>query len=88
MFGSCRVHTHQSIDFYCTQCHVPVCVHCKMVGHHSSGDAARHTLLPVMEAYKAVLNEASNVRLHDGISSIDCRRIKGFRHAKASFRRK
>jgi hypothetical protein len=59
VFGACRHHTDKNVEFFCSQCHVPVCVHCKMVGHHSSGEASRHKLISVAEAYTTVLEEAN-----------------------------
>jgi len=49
------------IEFFCSQCHIPVCVYCKMVGHHSSGEAAKHKLVSVAEAYQTVCQESSVV---------------------------
>jgi hypothetical protein len=61
VFGKCRYHNDKPIEFFCTSCHVPVCVYCKMVGNHSSGEAAKHPLISVSEAYKSVLDESRNV---------------------------
>jgi hypothetical protein len=61
VFGHCRLHKDKLVEFFCSQCHVPVCVHCKMVGHHASGEAAKHKLVSVSEAYQAVLSEAQSV---------------------------
>ncbi|KAI9139074.1 hypothetical protein BKA69DRAFT_697645 [Paraphysoderma sedebokerense] len=58
IFGNCRHHPEKLYEFFCSQCHVPVCVFCKMVGHHSSGEAAKHKLVSVAEAYQSVLQEA------------------------------
>ena len=57
-FGSCRIH-QQSIEYFCSSCHVPVCIHCKMIGHHSSGEASKHKLVKVMDAFEVVLKESS-----------------------------
>lgn len=54
----CRSHPDRAVEFFCPTCSRPVCVNCKMVGHHSSGDAARHRLVPVAEAFGAVLAAA------------------------------
>lgn len=59
VLGQCRVHPGQMIEFFCTQCQQPVCVHCKMVGNHSSGEASRHKLVTVAEAFDSVLKESS-----------------------------
>ncbi|ORZ32805.1 hypothetical protein BCR44DRAFT_1515132 [Catenaria anguillulae PL171] len=58
VFGHCRLHPDKLVEFFCSQCHVPVCVYCKMVGHHAAGEAARHKLVSVTEAYQTVTAEA------------------------------
>ncbi|KAI8905723.1 hypothetical protein DFJ77DRAFT_478771 [Powellomyces hirtus] len=64
VFGHCRHHPDKLIEFFCSQCHIPVCVFCKMVGNHANGEAARHQLVSVSEAYTSVLQEA---QAHDPI---------------------
>ncbi|KAJ3010638.1 hypothetical protein HKX48_007306 [Thoreauomyces humboldtii] len=64
VFGSCRHHPDKLIEFFCSQCHIPVCVFCKMVGNHANGEAARHQLVSVAEAYTSVIQEAQT---HDPI---------------------
>ncbi|KAI9203809.1 uncharacterized protein BJ171DRAFT_622590 [Polychytrium aggregatum] len=64
VFGHCRHHPEKKIEFFCSQCHVPVCVYCKMVGNHANGEAAKHQLVSVSEAYHTVLEEA---QAHDPI---------------------
>lgn len=49
------------IEFFCSQCHIPVCVNCKMVGNHANGEAAKHQLVSVAEAYHTVMQEAQIV---------------------------
>ncbi|KAI9173328.1 hypothetical protein H9P43_007459 [Blastocladiella emersonii ATCC 22665] len=58
VFGHCRHHPEKLIEFFCSQCHVPVCVYCKMVGHHAAGEAAKHKLVSVGEAYTTVMAES------------------------------
>lgn len=58
VFGSCRHHPDKLVEFFCSQCHLPVCVYCKMVGHHSAGEATKHKLTSVAEAYQTVLLES------------------------------
>eukprot|EP00842_Homolaphlyctis_polyrhiza_P006860 jgi/Hompol1/763/HPOL_005432-RA len=58
VFGNCRHHPEKAIEFFCSLCHIPVCVFCKMVGNHANGEAARHQLVSVTEAYQSVLQEA------------------------------
>ncbi|KNC97606.1 uncharacterized protein SPPG_07075 [Spizellomyces punctatus DAOM BR117] len=64
VFGHCRHHPEKLIEFFCSQCHIPVCVFCKMVGNHANGEAAKHQLVSVAEAYTTVLQEAQT---HDPI---------------------
>ncbi|KAJ3220698.1 hypothetical protein HK099_004099 [Clydaea vesicula] len=61
IFGHCRHHQEEWIKYYCSQCHIPVCVVCKMVGNHSNGDCAKHQLVSVTDAYNVVLQEAQAV---------------------------
>ncbi|KAJ1502926.1 hypothetical protein HMI54_002780 [Coelomomyces lativittatus] len=58
VFGTCRHHPEKLVEFFCSTCHIPVCVHCKMVGHHCSGEAALHKLVSVSEAYHSVMAES------------------------------
>ncbi|KAJ3396295.1 hypothetical protein HDU80_010029 [Chytriomyces hyalinus] len=58
VFGHCRHHPDKKIEFFCSQCHIPVCVYCKMVGNHANGESAKHQLVSVTEAYQTVLQEA------------------------------
>jgi hypothetical protein len=55
---ACRAHPDKMAEFFCPTCHLLVCLHCKMTGHHSSGDAVKHPLVPVSEAYQRVLEAA------------------------------
>lgn len=58
-FSHCRIHPDKIVEFFCPSCSRPVCVHCKMVGHHATGEAARHKLITVAEAYKSVAESAN-----------------------------
>lgn len=60
-FSSCRIHPDKIVEFFCPSCSRPVCVHCKMVGHHSTGDAARHKLITIAEAFKSVAESANSI---------------------------
>jgi hypothetical protein len=62
VFGYCRHHPEKLIEFFCSQCHIPVCVFCKMVGNHSNGETSKHQLISVNEAYQSVLLESQSVR--------------------------
>eukprot|EP00744_Colponema_vietnamica_P013764 GILI01019299.1.p1 GENE.GILI01019299.1~~GILI01019299.1.p1 ORF type:complete len:307 (+),score=45.33 GILI01019299.1:58-921(+) len=41
------------VQFYDPVAHVPVCVHCKMSGTHSTGENANHPLVPIHDAFDA-----------------------------------
>lgn len=58
MSSACKQHPDKLIEFYCPTCNIPVCVHCKMTGHHASGESSRHKLVGIMEAYHSIF-EAS-----------------------------
>ncbi len=60
-FSHCRIHPDKIVEFFCPSCSRPVCVHCKMVGHHSTGDAARHKLITIAEAFKSVAESANSI---------------------------
>jgi hypothetical protein len=53
-FGNCIYHGKEQ-EYFCTVCQVPVCVQCKMIGDHSSGEKANHRLAPLADAYREVL---------------------------------
>lgn len=48
----CPVHPSQKVEFFDPILHVPVCVHCKMVGSHATGEAATHKLVSIHVAYE------------------------------------
>lgn len=60
--GCCRYHEFQRIEFFCTQCLKAVCVHCKMVGHHSGPETAHHRLVGIAEAFDSIMEESKAVR--------------------------
>jgi len=62
-FGNCPIHSDVAIEFFCNSCQAAVCVHCKMVGNHSSGAAASHKLLPIKQAYLDAVQNANKVSL-------------------------
>lgn len=55
---ACRFHEGKLVEFYCSVCQVPVCVHCKMVGDHSVGEKGSHRLLTIADAYELSLRES------------------------------
>lgn len=50
-------------EYFCNTCGAIVCVHCKMVGSHSSGEAAQHRLVPLAEAYRNARQAVQRARL-------------------------
>lgn len=62
--SACRQHPDKLIEFYCPTCNIPVCVHCKMTGHHSGGESSKHRLVGIMEAYHSIVEAA---RLPDAV---------------------
>ena len=57
VFGPCTHHPDKLVEFFCTSCRIPVCVYCKMIGNHSTGDSSKHQLVGMNEAYQAVYQE-------------------------------
>lgn len=61
----CKIHGDKQIEFVCATCSLPVCINCKMIGNHSSGDNARHRLVSLSEAYSNALRENSLISPED-----------------------
>ena len=79
MSSACREHPDKLIEFYCPTCNIPVCVHCKMTGHHSTGESSRHKLVGIMDAYRSIFEssrdpdqifEGRKREIHDQVQSI------------------
>ncbi|KAJ5073125.1 zinc finger protein constans-like 10 [Anaeramoeba ignava] len=51
----CFYHSDQNIEFYCPTCKMALCVHCKMVGNHSTGESSTHKLVSIKHAYSNIL---------------------------------
>ncbi|EAX98874.1 B-box zinc finger family protein [Trichomonas vaginalis G3] len=54
----CPVHPDTFIQYYCTKCHLPVCLQCKVRGNHSKGEFAKHHLIDLKEAYDNAVSAA------------------------------
>eukprot|EP00949_MAST-11_sp_MAST-11-sp1_P000671 g671.t1 len=54
----CPVHASQHVEFFCPTCDIPVCIHCKMVGSHSSGEPGNHTLIGLDTAWKSAVDSS------------------------------
>jgi hypothetical protein len=57
--GHCSEHPQKKVEFYCNTCATPVCVWCKMIGNHSSGEAVHHKLTEIFMAYNQARNESA-----------------------------
>lgn len=55
----CPVHPDVAVAYYCTKCHCPVCLECKVKGSHSKGDQAKHRLVDLSKAYDDALAQLS-----------------------------
>jgi hypothetical protein len=55
MMETCPDHPDVRVDYYCPLCQAPVCVNCKMTGHHSKGEAATHTLVSIGDVYRQAI---------------------------------
>jgi hypothetical protein len=52
--SKCEAHPGQLVEFFDPVLNRPLCVHCKMVGSHSSGAAVNHQLVGIEDAYERV----------------------------------
>jgi hypothetical protein len=59
----CREHTNMPVQFFDPVAHLPVCIHCKMSGSHSSGEYSTHQLVPIQEAYQSSMEDLERERL-------------------------
>lgn len=70
------------VQFFDPIAHIPVCIHCKMSGTHSTGENATHHLVPIQDAYQSSMDDLERERMiveerrktiYSQISSIDRR---------------
>jgi len=47
----CRFHPNYPYQYFCSKCHIPLCVECKIHGSHSKGEQSRHKLFALPELY-------------------------------------
>eukprot|EP00917_Polyrhabdina_sp_WS-2016_P006499 GHVP01014416.1.p1 GENE.GHVP01014416.1~~GHVP01014416.1.p1 ORF type:complete len:444 (+),score=77.81 GHVP01014416.1:115-1446(+) len=47
----CQIHSNRSVEYFCPICNLLICVDCKMVGHHSHGEATNHNLISTFDAF-------------------------------------
>ncbi len=57
--SKCPLHPKVDVEFYCKACEIPVCVHCKMVGNHSSGEMGTHKLIGIGSAWQQAVDVAN-----------------------------
>merc|ERR1711991_1210597 len=57
--SKCPLHPNVDVEFYCKTCEMPVCVHCKMVGNHSSGEMGTHKLIGIGSAWQQAVDVAN-----------------------------
>eukprot|EP00397_Hematodinium_sp_SG-2012_P017321 GEMP01017707.1.p1 GENE.GEMP01017707.1~~GEMP01017707.1.p1 ORF type:complete len:474 (+),score=112.97 GEMP01017707.1:366-1787(+) len=53
--SNCHAHTDSPLESYCMACRMPLCAVCRTKGNHSAGEAARHHVVPLQEAYRVAL---------------------------------
>jgi len=54
----CKLHKTNVLDSYCMPCRMCLCMICRTKGHHSTGDAANHHVVPLREAYRVGLQSS------------------------------
>jgi hypothetical protein len=59
----CKEHTNMPVQFFDPVAHIPVCIHCKMSGSHSTGEFATHELVPIQQAYQCSMEDLERERL-------------------------
>ncbi|KAI8899452.1 hypothetical protein BC833DRAFT_585691 [Globomyces pollinis-pini] len=67
VFGNCKHHPIRQIQYFCSQCHEPVCIDCTIMGSHAKVEERKHTLVPVEDYFKTVLQETQlpNINLEN-----------------------
>ncbi|CAJ1377318.1 unnamed protein product, partial [Effrenium voratum] len=58
--GNCLDHLGTEADMYCAECKLPVCQHCRKLGNHSAGEAKKHRLISLREAYMHALKASTS----------------------------
>jgi hypothetical protein len=59
-FGVCSTHQDTKMELYCQECNIPLCVYCKINGHHSQGDNNGHKLVKITDAYSKALRDSKD----------------------------
>ena len=58
----CREHPTLPVQFFDPVLHVPICIQCKMTGSHSTGENAKHQLVPIQDAYQSSMDDLDRER--------------------------
>jgi hypothetical protein len=58
VFGMCKSHPTRQVQYFCSQCHEPVCIDCTVMGSHAKAEPGKHTLVTVEDYFKSVLEES------------------------------
>jgi hypothetical protein len=82
VFGNCKHHPSRPVQYFCSQCHEPICIDCTIMGSHSKVEPGKHTLVSVEEYFKTVLEESKlpnpqleerKIVIHEQIGNIQSR---------------
>jgi hypothetical protein len=82
VFGNCKQHPTRPIQYFCSQCHEPICIDCTIMGSHSKVEPGKHTLVSVEEYFRTVMEESKlpnpqlqerKAAIHDQIGNIQSR---------------
>lgn len=55
----CPEHPGNPVQYYCPKCRLPICVTCKVQGTHARKEFSKHKLVPIDQAFRAGLMEAT-----------------------------
>ncbi|KAJ3275218.1 hypothetical protein HDV01_000943 [Terramyces sp. JEL0728] len=71
VFGTCKHHPERQIEYFCTQCHEPVCIDCSVLSSHTPKEG-KHTLVRVDVYLQSVLEETqkANPNMHNRTNMI------------------
>lgn len=64
VFGTCKTHPSRQVQYFCSQCHEPVCIDCTIMGSHAKSEPGQHALVSVEDYFKSVLEESRLPNLH------------------------
>ena len=65
VFGMCKTHPTRQVQYFCSQCHEPVCIDCTIMGSHAKiDDGSKHALVSVEEYFRTVMEECKQANPH------------------------